>query len=107
MAPQRTFRLIYAPITRAHLRAIDKKYHALIRDTIVERLAHEPTIENRNRKPLIRSAFDTPTWELRFGPSNRFRVFYEVRLPEQEVHVLAIGTKERNKLYLGGEEIDL
>lgn len=105
MSPKPSYRISYAPITRDHLRSIDRKYYALIRDTIEERLAYEPMTENRNRKPLKRTAFDEATWELRFGPDNMFRVFYDVHLAEQEVHILAIGTKERDKLYVGGEEI--
>jgi mRNA-degrading endonuclease RelE of RelBE toxin-antitoxin system len=107
MSPKQLYRIIYAPITRGHLRAIDKKYYSLIRDTIEERLAYEPNSENRNRKPLKRTAFDEATWELRFGPENMFRVFYDVHLSEHEVHILAIGTKERDTLYVGGEEIDI
>jgi mRNA-degrading endonuclease RelE of RelBE toxin-antitoxin system len=47
------------------------------------------------------------TWELRFGANNRFRVFYEVDAAEQMVFVLAIGVKDREKLIVGGEEIEL
>ncbi len=42
-----------------------------------------------------------------FGPHNRFRVFYEVDSEEQTVQVLAIGLKEGNQLFIGGEEIEL
>jgi hypothetical protein len=45
--------------------------------------------------------------ELRLGPQNRFRVFYEVHSNPAEVHSLAIGEKRRNWLRIGGEEIDL
>ena len=38
---------------------------------------------------------------------NRFRVFYEVRQAEREAHVLAIGVKEKNRLVVGQEEIEL
>lgn len=107
MAPQAPFSLIYAPHTREHLRAIDRKYYALIRSTIEERLVHEPMSENHNRKPLRRTAFEAATWELRFGPDNMFRVFYDVVVPEREVHILAIGIKLRETLYVGGEEIDI
>jgi mRNA-degrading endonuclease RelE of RelBE toxin-antitoxin system len=47
------------------------------------------------------------TWEIRFGPDNRFRVFYDVDQAEHQVLVLAIGVKERNCLRVGGEEIEL
>jgi hypothetical protein len=46
-------------------------------------------------------------WELRFGPGNRFRVFYEVDEKRFEVRILAIGVKDRNRLFIGGEEIEL
>jgi hypothetical protein len=44
---------------------------------------------------------------LRFGPNNRLRVFYEVNMEEHEVVVLAIGVKEGNRLWVGGEEFIL
>ena len=44
------------------------------------------------------------TWELRCGPDNRFRVFYEVASDAQEVRILAIGVKDRNRLSVGGKE---
>ena len=43
-------------------------------------------------------------WELRLGPDNRFRVFYQVDAEAREVRVLAVGVKERNQLFFGGEE---
>ena len=45
-------------------------------------------------------------WELRFGPDNRFRVFYQVKAETREVRVLAIGVKERDRLFIGGEEFE-
>jgi hypothetical protein len=35
-------------------------------------------VETRNRKPLKRAIAFEVEWEIRFGPNNRFRVFYEV-----------------------------
>jgi mRNA-degrading endonuclease RelE of RelBE toxin-antitoxin system len=46
-------------------------------------------------------------WELRFGPKNRFRVFYTVNPERREVYILAIGVKERKRLFIGREEIEL
>lgn len=46
-------------------------------------------------------------WELCFGPDNRFRVFYDIDMTAHEVHILAIGEKERNRLMIGGKEIKL
>jgi len=70
-------------------------------------LRYEPTAETTNRKPLKKTSIIEGEWELRFGPDNRFRVFYEVDEIRFEVHILAIGVKERNRLFIDGEEIEL
>jgi mRNA-degrading endonuclease RelE of RelBE toxin-antitoxin system len=44
------------------------------------------------------------TWELRCGPDNRFRIFYDVDFESRIVYVLAIGIKDRNRLFIAGEE---
>jgi mRNA-degrading endonuclease RelE of RelBE toxin-antitoxin system len=107
MSPQTPYSIIYAPVTREHLRSIDKKHYSLIRDIIKERLSYEPTEENLNRKPLKRPAFEEATWELRFEPHNMLRVFYDVDAETREVHILAIGVKIRDQLYIGGKELDV
>ena len=44
-------------------------------------------------------------WELRIG---NLRVYYDVENdPEATVLVLAVGRKERNRVYIGGEVIKL
>jgi len=60
--------------------------------------------ETRNRKPLDQPAPFAASWELRCGPDNRFRVFYDVDRAGQKVHVLAVGVKDRNRLLIGREE---
>jgi len=57
----------------------------------------------RNRKALTLPAPFGAHWELRFGPQNRFRAFY--RLEGAAVVVLAVGRKERGRLWIGGEEV--
>jgi hypothetical protein len=47
------------------------------------------------------------TWEIRFGPQNRFRVYYDVDLEPGRVLILAIGSKHGNRVMIGGEEIKL
>jgi mRNA-degrading endonuclease RelE of RelBE toxin-antitoxin system len=101
------FTIVYAPITKQHLQTIEAKYYRLIRDTISEQLAFEPTIETRNRKPLKRPVVFMATWELRFGPHNRFRAYYDVDLEQAIVAILAIGRKHGNRVVVGGEEIRL
>lgn len=104
MAKQPSFTFEFAPEAIAHFDRIERKYHGLLREAIREQLAHTPTKETRNRKPLEEPAPFEASWELRCGPKNRFRVFYEVDLEGRTVWVLAIGVKERNQLFIGGEE---
>src|ERR671925_2202099 len=107
MEPKQPFTLIYAPIIHGHLRTIETKYYSLIRRTIETRLSYEPDVITRNRKPLKRPVFFEATWELRFGPGNRFRIFYDIDQTQHVVAVLAIGIKRGNRLLIGGEEIRL
>ena len=106
MAKRRTFALAFAPEAIEHLDRIESKYHGLLRRAIMEQLTHTPTEETRNRKPLDQPAPFEASWELRCGPDNRFRVFYEVDAESQTVRVLAIGVKDRNRLLIGGEEYE-
>jgi hypothetical protein len=101
------YALIYSPAVAGHLGAIGRRHYPLIRSTIEERLIHEPLTETRNRKPLKRPVSFEAEWELRFGPDNRFRVFYEVDPVRGEVRILAIGVKVGSRLFIGGEEIEL
>ena len=101
------FTIIYAPVTKIHLRAIEPKHYSLIRTTIEQELAFDAATETRNRKPLKRPVIFMATWEIRFGPQNQFRVFYDVDLDQSTVLILAIGTKHGNRVHIGGEEIEL
>jgi len=107
MGRRQPFVLIYDPETKNHLDAIESRFHSLIRTTIEEQLLFEPETATRNRKQLERPIDLGARWELRFGPDNRFRVFYRVDAEKRQVRVLAIGVKERNRLFLAGEEVKL
>ena len=107
MPDSRKFELCFAPEVIEHLAAIERKYHPLIQTTLDEQLEHAPDQETRNRKPVEQPAPFAATWELRFGPGNRFRVFYDVDRGEHVVWVLAVGVKERERLFIGGEEFTL
>jgi hypothetical protein len=104
MAKRSKFTLSFAPEAIAHLDLIESKCHGLLQRTIKQQLAHTPTEETRNRKLLDQPAPFGASWELRCGPDNRFRVFYEVDATAHEVQILAIGVKDRNRLLIGGEE---
>jgi hypothetical protein len=107
MPPEPKFILVFAPETFDHLDAIERKHHGLIERTLDEQLGHAPECQTRNRKPLEQPSPFGATWELRLGPGNRFRVFYEVDRLEKTVHILAIGWKDRNRLFIAGKEIEL
>jgi mRNA-degrading endonuclease RelE of RelBE toxin-antitoxin system len=107
MTTKQRFLLIYGPITKLHLKTIERKYYSLVRITIEGELRFEPDVETRNRKPLKRPVIFEAEWELRFGPDNKFRVFYEINIESHEVYILAIGVKEGNRLLIGGKEVKL
>src|SRR5438128_6705612 len=102
-----TYNIHYDQATKKHLRAIEAKYHSLIRAEIEEQLQFEPAKETRNRKPLRQPAPFEATWEIRFGPGNCFRVLYAIDEEHREVQIQAIGVKEGNRLIVGGEEVEL
>jgi len=101
------FALDFAPIVHEHMDAIDPKYDSLIRKKIEEQLCHEPDVQTRNRKPVRPPAAFQAEWELRFGPNNRFRVFYQIDQENRRVRIVAIGEKDRSHLFVGGEEVTL
>ncbi|MFL6199738.1 MAG: type II toxin-antitoxin system RelE family toxin [Thermoanaerobaculia bacterium] len=107
MVRRQPYSLVYAPAVQQHLRTIERRHYALIRETLEEQLLFEPDTETRNRKPLRQPALFEAQWELRFGPGNRFRVFYEIDREDRKVYILAIGVKERDRLFIGGEEVEL
>jgi mRNA-degrading endonuclease RelE of RelBE toxin-antitoxin system len=107
MARRQPFGLTYDEAIKEQLRAIPAKYHSLIRSVIEEQLLFEPERETRNRKPLRQPAAFEATWELRFGPDNRFRVLYGVDQERREVQIQAIGEKKGNRLFVAGEEVEL
>jgi hypothetical protein len=106
MAKKSPFALVYAPEVKQHLRVIETKYHSLIQSEIETQLFYEPEVETRNRKPLRRPILGGARWELRLGPDNRFRVFYQVDPEGRAIRILAVGVKDGNRLLIGGEEVD-
>jgi mRNA-degrading endonuclease RelE of RelBE toxin-antitoxin system len=105
MGEKPTYTILHDPDSEFHWAFVEAKYHSLILDVIENQLSHSPQVETRNRKPLARPASFGATWELRCGPRNRFRVFYNVDEVNAVVYVLAIGMKERNRLFIAGEEV--
>jgi len=106
MARRSKYPITYAPEVSRHVEAIDGKYHGLIRRAVEDQLSYTPERPTRNRKPLeeLPGPFGS-TWELRCGPRNRFRVFYEL-VPSRVVWVLAIAAKERDRPFIAGKEFE-
>lgn len=104
MSKREPFILVYDPGT-AHLEFLEEKWYSLIEQTIKQQLLYEPLNQTRNRKPL-RKPIGSATWEVRCGPKNRFRILYYVDEEAHEVHILAIGVKEKNRLIIGGKEVE-
>jgi mRNA-degrading endonuclease RelE of RelBE toxin-antitoxin system len=107
MSPRRPFTLIYSSAVKEHLKTIEAKYYSLIRRTIARQLRFEPDVETKNRKPLKHPATFETAWEIRFGPDNQFRFFYEVDQESHKVFILAVGQKKGNRLSIAGEEFEL
>lgn len=76
---------------------------ATVLDVVARSLTHEPIVPTRQQKVLRANA--VAPWELRIGD---LRVYYEVRDDgERVVVVKAVGVKERNRVLIGGEEVEL
>lgn len=70
-----------------------------ILEGIKTQLEHRPDVETRNRKKLRPE--HKGEWELRI---RSFRVFYDLDSQTLMVRIVAIGHKERNRLFFRGKE---
>jgi len=97
------YRIEYSPETEKHLRVLTARQRVTVLDGVDEQLRHEPTAEARNRKPMRPNPL--APWELRIG---NLRVYYDVEdEPESIVQIRAVGIKERNRVRIGKEVIEL
>src|SRR2546426_10950773 len=104
--PSDPYDIVFDSETEKPPHAIDRKFHGLIRQAIDKQLQYQAEVETKNRKRLREPAAFGATWEIRFGSDNRFRVLYRIESPLQVV-VVAIGTKQRNRLWVGEKGIQL
>ena len=95
-------KLEFSERARDNLLALRKRGQQVIADSIEVHLRNEPDKPTRKRKRLEENPL--APWELRIGD---FRAFYDVDRDAAIVVILAIGQKVHNKLYIGGEEIEL
>ncbi len=97
------YRIEYSPEVEDHLQTLTARQQAIVLDAIDEQLNHEPQIETRNRKPMRPNP--VAPWELRIG---KLRVYYDVEEePEPVVRVLAVGVKQRHRVRIGTEVVEL
>lgn len=100
------YHIEYSPEAEAHLRALTARQRSIVLDTVEEQLAYQPNVETRNRK-LMRPNPLAP-WELRIG---ELRVYYDVQEATEDeealVTILAVGRKERHRVRIGRELIEL
>ena len=97
------YEIEYSPEAEEHLRALTARQRKIVLDEVDQQLIDQPTVETRNRK-LMRPNPLAP-WELRLDD---LRVYYDVEEePKPRVHIRAVGLKDRNRLIIGGEEIEL
>ena len=97
------YRIEYSPDAEDHLRGLTARQQTIVLDTVDVQLVHQPTVETRNRKPMRPNPI--APWELRIG---NLRVYYDVEEdPEPEVYIRAIGVKERSRVRIGKEVIEL
>lgn len=97
------YRIEWDPETEEHLAWLSARDEAIVLNTVPVQLAHQPTVMTRNRKPMEANLL--ASWELRIG---KLRVYYEVsEEPEAVVTIRAVALKERDRVYIAGEEIKL
>jgi mRNA-degrading endonuclease RelE of RelBE toxin-antitoxin system len=98
------FEITLTQTAAEHVRSFRKYEQQIILDAIAEQLAHEPTVETRNRKRLGEN--ELSDWELRVDD---IRVFYDVFLDDRQctVKIKAVGRKDHGVLRIGDKEVRL
>jgi mRNA-degrading endonuclease RelE of RelBE toxin-antitoxin system len=98
-----SYRIEYSPETADHLQVLTARQRSIVFDVVDRQLADQPGVETRNRKPMRPNP--VAPWELRAG---NLRVYYDIiEDPEKSVTVLAVGVKNRNRILIGGKELQL
>ncbi len=69
---------------------------------VESQLTNEPLLPTRRRKPMRSNLI--ATWELRVG---NLRVYYDVDDARMLVLIRAVGVKRHNRVFIGGEEVEL
>ncbi len=93
----------YSAAAERHLNNLTARVRANVRAAIKQRLAYQPLETSANRKSLKPDP-DYPFvyWELRLGD---IRVFYRVEDEMLIVVVIAVGSKDRERVYIDREVV--
>jgi mRNA-degrading endonuclease RelE of RelBE toxin-antitoxin system len=98
-----SYQIEYTDAAIDHLKFLTTRQQRTVLDTVDEQLKYEPLVETRNRKPMEPNSL--ATWELRIG---NLRVYYDVEENTVSVvYIQAVGVKNRNRVRIGQEEIEL
>jgi mRNA-degrading endonuclease RelE of RelBE toxin-antitoxin system len=96
------FQIDLAPDALEQVTAFRKFDQVRILEAIRQQLSNDPLALTRHKK-LMRSNL-IAAYELRVGD---FRVYYDVDAKKRVVSVRTIGLKVRNRVIIGGEEMEL
>ena len=96
----------YSPPSREHLAALSAGQRATVLDEVDVQLLHQPTVVTRNRKPLQQPLQPNPLARFALRVAE-LRVYDEVDEARRVVEIRAVGIKDRDRVFIGGEEIDL
>jgi mRNA-degrading endonuclease RelE of RelBE toxin-antitoxin system len=100
---QRKYEIEVTPEAETDMGWLSARDRATLFEALGRRLPNEPTVENRNRKRLRPNP--VAPWELRVG---RLRVYFDVEeSPRRVVTIQAVGVKDRSRLVIRGEEVEL
>lgn len=98
-----SYQIEYTDAAIEHLKFLTTRQQRTVLDTVDEQLKYQPLVETRNRKPMEPNSL--ATWELRIG---NLRVYYNVEENTVSVvYIQAVGVKNRNRVRIGQEEIEL
>jgi hypothetical protein len=99
------YHVLFARTVEQHLAALNARQRRAVLAAIEVQLTYQPTVRTRNRKPMDPDKrFYVAPWELRVRD---LRVYYSVReTPEPVVVVMAVGVKMRERVRIGGKDVD-
>lgn len=96
------FRIEFIEQADRHVASLTARQRATVLETIEEQLLYEPALPTRNRKRLRENS--VAQYSLRVAD---MRVYYDVVEAERLVLIKAVAVKVRDRVFAGGEELDL